>query len=275
MPPQWAKVAADLDSNPKIRRAGRNGREVFLFILRRVSALDAAGVVPAENIEPWYLSDVLQMSEEDAAEGVKRCVTSRLLRVTDGNVEVVGWNEDWGKRPATGAERTAKTRAKGKAEPETAIPANPGHVTEPTLHNVTGNGCNALDKIREEKKRVEESTSHTPKPRAPRAVCVPLPLDWTPGQEAHSYAQRHGVDARRIVEDMRDWNSAGGKRTNRADWTATFRTFVRRAADQRTKGGGQRGADPTAVAMSELRRLEAEEALRNGEPGAPGQDLWP
>lgn len=35
MAESWCKVASDLDSDPKIRRAGRLGREVFLFVLRR------------------------------------------------------------------------------------------------------------------------------------------------------------------------------------------------------------------------------------------------
>lgn len=110
----YCQIDAHLDTNPKIRRAGRNGRDVFEFILRRVAIGRTPGTVPVKYIEPWYLADQLMMSEDDARDGTSRAVTASLIAIDDaaGVVRVVGWSAEWGRRPKEGAERTAAWRAK-------------------------------------------------------------------------------------------------------------------------------------------------------------------
>jgi len=108
----FVKVAADLDSNPKIRRAGRAGREVFLFVLRRTNLQERDGRCSLSNVEPWYLADQLQMPETEAADGLQRAIAAGLLAIDDGQVVVCGWDDEWAKRPAEGAERTERWRNK-------------------------------------------------------------------------------------------------------------------------------------------------------------------
>lgn len=112
----FVKVAADLDSNPKIRRAGRAGREVFLFVLRRTNLQERDGRCSLSNVEPWYLADQLMMPEADAAEGVQRAIAAGLIALDGGQVVVCGWDDEWAKRPAEGAERTERWRNKRRAE---------------------------------------------------------------------------------------------------------------------------------------------------------------
>lgn len=108
----FCKIDANLDSNPKIRKAGRDGRDVFEFVVRRNSLMQLSGAIPLKYIEPWYLADVLMMPEDDARHGVSRAVTASLLEIdtTAGVVRIVGWTPDWGRRPMTDAERQAKRR---------------------------------------------------------------------------------------------------------------------------------------------------------------------
>jgi very-short-patch-repair endonuclease len=97
---QWCKVASDLDTSPKIRRAGRNGREVFLFVLRRNARAgnSTPGQVSAKFLEPWYLADQLMMPEFDAAAGVEAAIRANLIAIRDDVCVIVGWNDDeWGR----------------------------------------------------------------------------------------------------------------------------------------------------------------------------------
>lgn len=119
---RWAKMDANLDGNPKIRGAGRNGREVFLFILRLNAKLELAGHIPATYIQPWYLADQLQMSEADAEDGVSGCVRTCLVAVTDAAVSIIGWDDEWGRGSMSEAERKKKQRAARASCPVIDLP---------------------------------------------------------------------------------------------------------------------------------------------------------
>lgn len=119
----FAKMDAHLDTNPKVRKAGRNGREVYLFVLRRHRVVgDGAGALSASNIEAWYLADQLMMTEEEAAQGVGKAVAADLLALVrtrpDGTepdtVVISGWDDEWGKQPMDEAQRKRLQRARSK-----------------------------------------------------------------------------------------------------------------------------------------------------------------
>jgi hypothetical protein len=114
---QWCKVASNLDTNSKIRRAGRNGREVFLFALRRNAepGNPRPGTIPASDLEPWFVADLLMMPESDASDGVLRAVTAGLLERDDDVFVIIGWEESgWGKESGS-AERMRKLRERQKS----------------------------------------------------------------------------------------------------------------------------------------------------------------
>lgn len=116
MAQSWCKVASDLDHHPRIRRAGRNAREVFLFALRRNAGPHnpVPGYLPAATFDPWYLSDQLLMTEAEAIEGLNRCESNGLLIREGATYRINGWDDDeWG-RPLTNAERQSRFRAKQK-----------------------------------------------------------------------------------------------------------------------------------------------------------------
>lgn len=176
MAASWCKVASNLDSHPKIRKAGRSGREVFLFALRRNAepGHSVTGVLPVVTFEAWYLADQLMMSEVEAAEGFDRCIKAGLL-VQDGEaIRIGGWDDnEWG-RPFTNAERQQRHRERTKSN---------GTVTG-QRYAVTGNNeSNGRDQRRSEEIRGEEikeknsaspsgsgSRSRKPKPSEPTAA---------------------------------------------------------------------------------------------------------
>lgn len=171
---RFAKVDADLDMHPKVRRAGRNGREVFLFVLRRNAALDRSGRVPLSYVEPWYLADQLQMSEVEAEDGMSRCVTAGLLRREGDQVSILGWDDDWSKAPLDEAER--KRRQRERDNDKQSAPVNPPTskkksraVTNSHAASVTHRDrpdSHASEEIRREERRGEKSREVSAPPSA-------------------------------------------------------------------------------------------------------------
>jgi uncharacterized phage protein (TIGR02220 family) len=160
MGPLFAKVDINLDSHPKVRKAGRDGREVFLFVLRKNAALQRDGFVPASYVDPDYLAEQLMVTKEEACHGLSRCVAAGLLAVTSENVSISGWDGDWGTRAMSDAERKAKQRARSTI-PTTSDVSSPD-VTFGHEGDRDDRDCHVEEKRREEKKRGEEETALDP-----------------------------------------------------------------------------------------------------------------
>jgi hypothetical protein len=251
----WAKMSSNLDSNPKIRKAGRNGREVFLFIIRRNSELDMAGRIPEAHVEAWYLADQLMMPESDAVSGLSACVRTGLLRIEDGHAVIVGWDDEWGKRPMTEAERKRLERAvKAAKTPSTDNHSTDnqvsGQVTNVSGQVVTSPDCHGSEEKREEEKRVEENRDAAPaKPSRSRSTKVLLPEGWTPDRNdpndnAWREAQARGVDCRLELVKFRD--HALSNAWKKIDWQATWRNWTRNAKPT-VRNGNQPGNGLQAV----------------------------
>lgn len=146
--PRYAQVASNLDSNPKIRKAGNLGRQVFEFALRRNAepGNQTPGRLPSRVMEAWFLADQLMLSVSDCDTGLSRAVEADLL-VRQGEFwAIVGWEDHWGERPLEGSERMKKWRENNKTQDTDDL------VTESDAPNVTRDACDALDKIRRDKK---------------------------------------------------------------------------------------------------------------------------
>lgn len=144
----WCKVASNLDSHPRIRKAGRDGREVFLFALRcnAEPGHRTPGRISAERLDPDYLSDILMSPRDACVTGVTAAVTAGLL-VREGDFFViVGWENGWGKDNGNGAERTARWRENKRLSK---------HVTPCDVTDVTRDGCDT-DQIRSDQKRIDK-----------------------------------------------------------------------------------------------------------------------
>ncbi len=216
----YCQVDAHLDSNPKIRKAGNAGRQVFEFLLRRVAIGHTEGTVPVKYIEPWYLADQLMMEGDDrevtAGNGVSRAVTANLITVDTaaGVVRVVGWSPEWGRRPRTNAERQSAFKERKRAELDAPVTGNNGESRQVT----DGNESN----VREEKRRDIGGHSRKRSPVPSRKVAVPE--DWRPEAvdpndetELVRFRNHHRAKGNRFVdiglawENWRTGKFTGGK----------------------------------------------------------------
>lgn len=250
----FAKMSGTLDSNRKIRKAGRNGREVFLWVLRQVALRDSDGGIPTEDLTDFeYLADQLMCSPDDAADGVAAATREGLLCVTDGVTQIVGWDDGWSRRPRSNAERQAEWRLRhGNAKKNTDSSTH--SVTETPLRVTDGVTSNVVEESRVEESRergaVTPDASHpaspagfrleTPQPKpvtrrrdpsGPRQVGKhALPDDWTPDASLEAEARAAGVDLTREIAKLRDWAKA--ENAKKADWHATARNWLRRAGEK-------------------------------------------
>lgn len=225
----WAKIDTALHRNPKVRMAGRDAREVFIFILLANAEQKAGGKLPDYYADPEYLSDSLQCSVDEARNGMKRCETFHLLQVKDGVLTIVGWEPLWGMGSST--DRVRKHRERKKAE---ALAT--GNVTE-TLQQ-QGETEKHLDKKRVEEKRVERPAKASPRKRASQ-----LPANWTPTDKHQTLARELRLNLEAEAEKFRDHAEANGR--TQKDWDAAFRLWLKRSAEYQTSRSDSKPYQPT------------------------------
>jgi hypothetical protein len=110
----FAKMAGSLDSNRKIRKGGRDAREVYLWVLRQVALRDSGGNIPADDVLDFeHVADQLMCDPADARRGVENAVAVGLLAMTGGRCVVAG--DDW--RPAVSRVMETYVIQRGHAGP--------------------------------------------------------------------------------------------------------------------------------------------------------------
>lgn len=119
----WCKVDANLDTNPKISKAGFWGSVVFQLILRLNKLRDGNGVLPLSCIDGGYLARLLNLHDAEGLDmdaeslcrmGVKRLIDATALHVSETHVTISGFDEAWSKlRPGDhSTERVREWRQK-------------------------------------------------------------------------------------------------------------------------------------------------------------------
>lgn len=173
----FCQVDANLDSNPKIRNAGRDGRDVFEFVLRVNAQRGFHGWIPLAYLRPKYLADLLMMSTDEARHGVTASVTAELLWVDQdaGQVHIVGWSPQWGKAKKIGktdAERAAEYRTRKKLKVQLSLPSGDTASRDVTDRHVTRH-AESQRHARGEERRVEERIRD--QPTHPAFLSLPFP----------------------------------------------------------------------------------------------------
>lgn len=236
----FAQVDANLDSNPKIRKAGALGRAVFEFLLRRNALRGFKGSVPAAFIDPDYLADILMLSASDAVTAVTKAVTANLIAIDDdGDVRIVGWHESWGRRAKAGKERTAKWRAGKDAKEQDAVTT--GDVGDETpSRETTGDESDA--KRREEKRDPEDI--HTRAHARPPAAAVVARSLWSYGAKIRAELAQANVA-------VPPWALLVG--TDHAGWTSLLDRVCERLVDSTPELAEQTGRNRINVAAAKAR----------------------
>lgn len=127
---EWAKVATDFHDNARVRASGRNGREVFLYLLLLNGKLDADGLLPHREVTPSAIACKVEISRQEVVEALARLaeIDIELIRVLEnGNLELLSWGDEWRPRALTPTERTQRFRKRhgnGVKRNETVVKRN-------------------------------------------------------------------------------------------------------------------------------------------------------
>lgn len=134
--------------------------------------------------------------------------------------------------------QTAKRQAKLR---------NNAHVTLPASLERDGNVTGASpreEKRREENKEQEPKAEAPPAKRSPDASGSRLPKDWKPSPEDTEYCKTERPDLlpSKVAQNFYDyWIAKAGKDGRKTDWSATWRSWVRK---EDSKSAGRPGAAP-------------------------------
>ncbi len=270
----FAKLAPDLHRHPKIRKGGRDARDVFVFALCVNADHGATGIIGAAYVDPWYLSDALLVDQDTARRGLEKCIEVRLLEMLpDGSARIVGWDEDeWGRArhgSMTEAERKALKRAEVKAARMAAVRTCPDK-DSPVSGRPDMSRESETDQrqSRSEAEQREESAPATPvaappplkleapgkKPRrqsVPKAQQPPPAEDPEPSDRDRAYAAERGVDL--AIEWSAMFDHHRRKSETSGDWSASWRTWCRnhvRFAAERSARAGPAGRPSTGLAAT-------------------------
>jgi hypothetical protein len=184
-----------------------------------------------------------------------------LLVTPAGNVKLPDYQEHTG---ATAQKRLLAQRRKQRSRTSVTEQMSRTTVTDVTLQGPRP------DQTRPDLKKDDSLRSSSKESHGTR-----LPKDWQPDAAERQYAIDHGLDVERVAEDFREWwLAAPGVKGRKADWPATWRTWVRKAADER----GRRLAAPPArvprlTQESALAALTA--AVRSEADSEQPQLVWP
>lgn len=101
----------------------------------------------------------------------------------------------------------------------------------------------------------EDVPRETPKPASARATRIPD--DWTLTGERLEAARREGLTTeiaeREALKFADYWKAKGGANARKVDWEATWRNWIRRAAEG--SGSGQRGRGSVVDDINDLRAI--------------------
>lgn len=276
----FAKMAADLDNHPKIRKCRedrRAAREIFLFVLRRIAGEQTQGRVAIKNVEPWYLEDQLAIPEPEAERGLAACVRVELLELTDDEVIVVGWDDEWAKRPLTDAERQQRRRDRkrhGASRDVTDVtPDHESHGSEETREEEKRSVC-GVDREHDHALTPEQEVDGTERRfelleidghRIPQ----PFPQDFEPELSIENGQARRDALASGVVVDYELKKFRERHRGKKhPDWNARWREWLLKAhpthasvRDAMTRAD----RDKTAQASRDRERAELAEQKQRAE----------
>lgn len=245
----YAKLDAGFHANRKARKAGRLGREFFVFVLCQNAQRGMTGSIPADDLEPWFVAEQLQMTEDEAGEAIRRAVDAGLINVTKDRVTIRGWDEEWGKRPLSAAERQQRHRDRNANRSTN----NDVHVTRHGA-TATSNGStkrnddNVTNNGRRDASRRKEGIKEGRKEgrdRERRATARLLPSDFRPAEETTRIAGERRLNLEHELAQFRDHCASTGKKSQ--DWDAELRKWLRASEG---RGAPATGGTTTLVGPS-------------------------
>jgi hypothetical protein len=264
----WFRLDDSFHSHPKVIAAGNEATGLYVRCGTYAAQHLTDGFIP-QHVALLYGSDVL-------ADSLVRAKLWRRVRGGWQMPDYLDYNpsrEQVTERRQVRAEAgrkgglaSGKTRSKpeANASPLLEPPTRPDPCPEPPANTgeLTGTGL----------------TSAGTRRRGTR-----LPDDWMPTRDLVEWARREcpSVDSRAETDRFRDyWHARAGTGATKLDWPATWRNWMRKAAEQQpARGRHSRQAETDQLFDRAMERAKAREEAgdpqRNGHPDQVRQSALP
>lgn len=240
----WIKFEVDTPEKPEV------------LALTVAMGWDDPDLTVGKLLRVWRWFD--QHTLEGNAPGVSAALLDRIAGVTGFSTEMakVGWlivsdegislpnfdrhNGETAKSRALTAKRVAKHKANSKCNDA----GNAASVTSPLPKEEKNREENLSQAL---PKNIGGSAAASPAPRSPSKASR-LPLDWVLPKPLGDWALQERPDwtaehVRKVAEQFRDhWHAQGGANARKVDWSAAWRTWVRREPAGRVAGAGASAA---------------------------------
>lgn len=137
----WIKLHTGIHRNPKVVRAGRDARDVFVLLLCINGEHEFDGVIPGTYAAPEYLARDLGMDAVTVGNALVTACNAGLLHVSEtGETHITGYQDQWTPDQSPSRDRVRAFRERSKAinglpTPVTHVTPLPLHVTLPVTRN--------------------------------------------------------------------------------------------------------------------------------------------
>lgn len=217
---EWLRLWHDMPNDPKWRTVARiSGQPISLVVSVYVHLLVDASRNVTRGHASVTVEDIASALDVTEAE-IRPILDAMQTRVLDG-IRLLGWEKRQPKREDSGDENTgAKSAAQRKKEQrereKQAMESSPGSSDSAPCHDASRNVT--LDKDKDKDKSLGAQ-------RGSR-----LPRDWHPSPEEAEFCKRERPDLRpsEVAKRFFDyWTAIPGSKGRKADWSATWRNWVR------------------------------------------------
>ncbi|MCU1169259.1 hypothetical protein [Stenotrophomonas maltophilia] len=223
----WFRMYAEFASDAKVQMMSEamQRRLLMVFCLR---CSDVTVTLSDDEI-----AFQMRISADELAE-------TKALFVRKGFIDSA-WNVlNWEKRQFASDSSATRTRAYRDRKRDKPVTS---HVTE--RDSLEQNRTDTEQKREEQAAPVVDRDIGNPASATPISSRSPtgsrLPSDWQPSTDLVAWALENGngIDVAREAEKFRDfWTAKAGKDGRKLDWPATWRNWIRRAAEGRGGNGG-------------------------------------
>lgn len=245
----WCRLSTGYYLDAELLRAGEPAEVLFLRCLAYSGAQESRGRVPKH---------VLPLLTPTRTKARTSALLDAGLIVEDGHDVVIRSWSRWQESLDTESERRRRDRERKAAERAAARDTVPGQSKDASADESTDSPHSVRPKKPRKEVEVEEEKDLTPPQPSvvapPRSTRIPDVFPITPAMTAWAAETTPAVQLEPETANWQDWHRAKGDTAK--DWTASWRTWMRRAQKD-TQRPGQR---PLAVIGTNGHRPSASEA---------------
>lgn len=265
----WVKLSARYYLDPVIAGLDDAAEVMFTRALAYAGDQETHGWVPVAMLPALCR----RRRYETCAEALVACGLWRPVR---GGYQIARWQEWQSELEAIVARRSAdRDRKRRERDRASAAQGDARHVTQTGTEGTGSSQLNGMSRDMSgdtsspyiERREVEENPPRPTGAAPPRKRGVRLPDDFavTPDMIAWAHQNVPHVNGRAETERFTDyWRAKAGRDATKLDWTATWRNWMRRAAEQQPRQGWRsRQAETDELfgsAMERARERDAQEA---------------